>query len=214
MTEISYEEVETKLSEFDRRMEPRIAGLETRLSELDGRIEARVTGLEAGLSNTDREMEARIAGLETRLPQLEARVPNWIQRNAPAISAIVALFGLAVGGWYYAKQVGFAQRSLQNNLIYQMQKDQRAAIMDYGSSRSGPEYIFAQMQSIFIQRSLGSIADDVWTLFLRDFCGVMRHENFRRSWEDLSKDAFSQDFIAFMGHIKDPGSLECRGEKK
>lgn len=98
-----------------------------------------------------------------------------------------------------------------------MQKDQRLAVIDYGAGRAGPENIFAQMQSIFIQRKLGSIPDNVWPVFLRDFCGVMTHENFRRSWEDVSsvsKAAFSDDFVAFMNSIKNPGSPECKGGAK
>jgi hypothetical protein len=81
--------------------------------------------------------------------------------------------------------------------------------MDYSFGHLGHEYIIAQMQSIFIQRSLRSVPDDVWPVFLRGFCSVMTHENFKRSWEDIHKaspGAFSDTFVEFMGRIEDPGS--------
>jgi hypothetical protein len=98
-----------------------------------------------------------------------------------------------------------------------MQKDERAAVTDYSSGRAGPEYLFTQMQSIFIQRNLGSIPNDVWPIFLHDFCNVLTHENFKRAWEDLAKAgnaAFSDDFIAFMARIADPNSIECKQRAK
>jgi hypothetical protein len=102
MTEISREEVETKLSELEVRMNTRIAELR----------------------------------------------PGWAQRNATVISAGAAVATVFLAIWFYNTQVSLNRSSLQNSLIYQMQKDQRAAVMDYAGDRSGPEYILAQMQSI------------------------------------------------------------------
>jgi hypothetical protein len=165
---------------------------------------------------TREEVDIKLASLETRLNEnIERTRPRFFQRNAPVVSALAAVVSLGVVFWFYVTQVGLTQRQLQNNLIYQMQKDQRSAVMDYSSGHNGPEYIIAQMQSVFIQRNLNSVPDDVWPVFLRDFCSVLRHENFKRSWEDVYKTspgAFSADFVAFMGKLEDPNSSECKNE--
>ena len=118
--------------------------------------------------------------LDSAIKDVEGRLrPGWLQKNAPVISAVAAVIALGVAAWYYVSQVGLTQQSLltsqhslQNSLIYQMQKDQRAAVIDYSSGRLGPEYIFAQMQSVYLQHELGSIPKDVWPSFLRDFCNL------------------------------------------
>jgi hypothetical protein len=182
---------------------------QTRTDNLRTDTEARINGVEGifrnEISGLRGAMEARIDGLR----------PGWVQRNSPGISAAAALLALLVGGWYYITQVGLTKNSLQNNLVYQMQKDQRAAIVDFASGRSGPEYIFADMQSIFIQHNLGTIPPDVWPLFVRDFCGLMTREIFRRTWDDISATgAFSKAFISFVDQVKDEESPECKGETK
>jgi len=69
---------------------------------------------------------------------------NLMRTWAPIVISVGALIVAMT-------QAHYAQKNLQNNLIYTMQKDQRLAILEYASNRTGPEYIFAQMQSIYIQ---------------------------------------------------------------
>ena len=134
---------------------------------------------------------------------------NLMRTWAPIVISVGALIVAMT-------QAHYAQKNLQNNLIYTMQKDQRLAILEYASNRTGPEYIFAQMQSIYIQQQQGSIPADVWAYFLKDFCSVMQRESFKRSWSETYREkeaAFSKDFADFMIRLQSPDSEECKGRK-
>jgi hypothetical protein len=103
---------------------------------------------------------------------------------------------------------------LQNSLIYQLHKDERAIGSEFLSGHTqdtGP--IFAEMQSVFLQWQLGSIPPTLWGIFQQDFCKLMSKERLRRDWDNLGKDAFSQDFISYMLGISKPNSPDCRGGK-
>jgi hypothetical protein len=108
-----------------------------------------------------------------------------------------------------------SQASLQNSLIYNMQKDERAIAAQFLSGTTNDTApIFAEMQSVFMQRQLGSIPGDVWPVFTKDFCGIMSSERLRRDWKNIGKNAFSSDFVSFMDeHIMNPASPDCTGGK-
>lgn len=141
---------------------------------------------------------------------------DWLKTNREMVttvtsilSNVITLAALIVTVVVSSCQLNLTRRSLQNNLIYQIQKDERAIGLDFSSGRSpetGP--IFAEMQSIFLQRELGSIPDDIWNVFQRDFCKTMSKERLRRDWDSLGKEAFSQDFVSYMNRIK-MSSSEC-----
>jgi hypothetical protein len=110
------------------------------------------------------------------------------------------------------RQLELTQRSLQNGLIYNMQKDQRAVASDYFSGKSddtGP--IFAHMHSIYLQRKLGSVPDDVWSVFDLDFCRIMIRERLRRDWDNITKDILSPEFVSYVDRLRQ--SPRCPGGK-
>lgn len=107
-------------------------------------------------------------------------------------------------------QIDLTRRSLQNSLIYQLQKDERAAGADFfNGTAKNTNGIFAELQSVFIQRRLGSIPDDVWHVFELDFCNLMSSERLRRDWDGIDKKAFSGDFISYIDRVSKPGAIEC-----
>jgi hypothetical protein len=146
---------------------------------------------------------------------------DWLKTNHEAASTtasivgnIITLGALIVTVIVSSCQLNLTRRSLQNSLVYQLQKDERAIGLDFLSGRSadtGP--IFAEIHSVFLQRELGTIPDVVWNLFQRDFCKLMSKERLRRDWDNLGKDAFSQDFVLYMNRIKMPDSTECGAAK-
>jgi hypothetical protein len=135
----------------------------------------------------------------------------WITTpaNLPVGSALGTIVALIVTSAFATLQPAMTRIALQNNLIYQMQKDTRTTGIDFNNNRATSGEVFAVMQSVYIQYQLGSINGYAWPVFLRDFCSVMHQENMRREWQAASKSYFSKDFIAFMDGIVKQGSTDC-----
>jgi hypothetical protein len=146
---------------------------------------------------------------------------SWFKTNhqaamtaASIFTGLVTLAALIATICISRSQLDLTRRSLQNSLIYQLQKDERAIGSEFLSGRTqdtGP--IFAEMQSVFLQWQLGSIPPNLWSVFQQDFCKLMSKERLRRDWDNLGKDAFSQDFISYMNGISKPSSPDCGGGK-
>jgi hypothetical protein len=146
---------------------------------------------------------------------------NWLRTNHQAATTAVSIFtsmvtlaALIATVCISRSQLDLTRRSLQNSLIYQLQKDERAIGSDFLSGRTqdtGP--IFAEMQSVFLQWQLGSIPPTLWSVFQQDFCKLMSKERLRRDWDNLGKDAFSREFIAYLNVISKPNSPDCGGGK-
>jgi hypothetical protein len=143
-----------------------------------------------------------------------ARVWQWLKDNAIVISPLVTLLALVVTCIISVQQLGLTRLSLQNNLIYQMQKDERAIGSNYEAGVGNAGDMFAEMQSVYIQYKLGSIPGSVWPLFTEDFCKLMSNEHLRREWDSMTKAAFSDDFVAYLARIQRPGSQDCGGGVK
>jgi hypothetical protein len=125
--------------------------------------------------------------------------------------ALLTLTALVVTSYLSLGQLKLTRLSVQNNLIYQMQRDERQIGADYAVGRASPSDIFAEMQSVFIQNELGSIPRKVWSLFNQDFCKIMSNEHLEREWDDMTKSPFSTSFVAYMSNIKGPGAAGCKG---
>jgi hypothetical protein len=197
--------------------DPSVADLEANvLAKIRPAVEAEVrnklTQHLADLADQEKLSPAQAVTIKQLIDARFAQDKGWKNRLKTWAPIIISLIALAVA----MTQAHYAQKNLQNNLIYTMQKDQRLAILDYASNRTGVEYIFAQMQSIYIQQQQGSIPEGVWAYFLKDFCSVMQRENFRRSWNETYKEkeaAFAKDFADFMVRLQNPDSAECKGRK-
>jgi len=149
---------------------------------------------------------------------------SWLRDNHEPVSAaagivsvigsIVTLTALIVTIVVASCQLDLTRRSLQNNLVYQMQKDERTASAEFfGGKTTETAPIFALMQAVFLQRKLGSVPDNVWDAFQKDFCKLFTSERFKRDWSAISKDGFSGDFVDFMEGITKVGAPECKGRK-
>jgi len=146
---------------------------------------------------------------------------DWLKRNHEAARAGASILAnlLTVGALILtlvtsSRQLRLARASLQNNLIYNMQKDERTIAAEFfGGKTDDTGAIFAQMQAVFLQRHLGSIPDDVWSVFQQDFCGIMLSQRLRRDWETISKNVLSKEFVSYMEAIAKQGSPDCSGGK-
>jgi hypothetical protein len=146
---------------------------------------------------------------------------NWLKINHEAATTAVSIFtsmvtlaALIATIVISSRQLDLMRSSLQNSLIYQLQKDERAIGSDFLTGRTqetGP--IFAEMQSVYLQWQLGSIPDNLWRVFQQDFCKLMSKERLRRDWDNLGKDAFSQDFVSYVSGISKPDAPVCGGGK-
>jgi hypothetical protein len=152
-----------------------------------------------------------------------ATVAGSIVTNLLTLGALLVTFFLTTRQLHVAResvqtaQAGLrtAQASMQNSLIYTMQKDERTLAAEFFGGRSNDTApIFAEMQSIYIQRNLHSIPDDIWPVFTKDFCGIMSSERLKRDWKNIDKAAFSDEFSAFMeASILASGAPGCAGKK-
>jgi hypothetical protein len=110
-------------------------------------------------------------------------------------------------------QIELTRQSVQNALIYQMQKDERSVGDDFFNGKTTiTEPIFVEMQSVFLQRKLGSIPDNAWKLFEQDFCQLMARERLKRDWETLQKGIFSPDFVSYVTNLTSGNSGICGGK--
>lgn len=95
---------------------------------------------------------------------------DWLKANHEAASTAASIIGniITLGALIATVAVSSCQldltrRSLQNNLIYQLQKDERAIGQEFLSGRSADTApIFSEMQAVFLQRELKSIPENVW----------------------------------------------------
>jgi hypothetical protein len=141
---------------------------------------------------------------------------NWVKANPTVASAVtsmvvavITLCTLIVTSINSSRQIELTRQSLQDNIIYQIQKDERTVAGEYTAGRARPIDLFAQMQAVFLQRQLGSIPDQVWTILEQDFCSLMAHENLKRAWDDTTKTIFSPGFVAYMAKLEDTKSPSC-----
>jgi hypothetical protein len=128
--------------------------------------------------------------------------------------ALLTLIALGVTSYLSLGQLQLTRLSVQNNLIYQMQRDERQVGADYAAGHASASDIFAEMQSVYIQNELGSIPPRVWLLFNQDFCKIMTNEHLRREWNDMTRAPFSAQFIGYMAEIEVPSSPVCKGKKE
>jgi len=138
-----------------------------------------------------------------------------VTAGAPILANLLTIVALVVTLMVSSRQLRLAQASLQNNLIYTMQKDERTIAADYfGGKTDDTSAIFGQMQAVFLQRCLGSIPDDVWPVFQKDFSGIMSEQRLQRDWETISKNISSKKFVSYVDDtIKKQGSPDCGGGK-
>jgi len=137
-----------------------------------------------------------------------------IVANLLTIGALVATLCIA------SRQLGLARgsldtahASLQNNLVYTMQKDERTIAADFfGGKTTDTAPIFGQMQAVFTQRCLGSIPDSVWPVFRKDFSDIMSMPRLQRDWAPVSSNISSKEFVRYVNAtIQNRGVLDCEG---
>ncbi len=122
-------------------------------------VEERYAALKSEVST----LREATAGLRTELDDIKTKVekskPNILQKYAPVGSALTAVLALGVSCYYYLHALDATRASLADNLVYTMQKDERSLVADFTSSKPGVSAanIIAQIQSIYIQNTLGSI---------------------------------------------------------
>jgi len=134
---------------------------------------------------------------------------EWLKANHDPILAVASIVGNAITLaalvttiFLSSCQLDLTRQSIQNNLIYNMQKDEReVAAAYYGGKLLDTGPIFAQMQSVFLQKQIGSIPKEVWSVFQQDFCSIMSTERLKRDWASIDKDSFSPQFISYVNQL-------------
>ena len=79
--------------------------------------------------------------------------PETISAVANVGLALIGLVALMIAG----RQLTASNKSVQNNLIYTLQKDAREMGGKFADGKASVEDILASMQSVYIQKDLGTI---------------------------------------------------------
>jgi hypothetical protein len=135
---------------------------------------------------------------------------QWLRDNGGWLAVAVAILALLATSYFSLRQISLSRLSLQNSLIYTMMKDEIDVGLEFQAGRAPPDKVFAVMQAVFTQHTLGSVPDPAWELFRKDFCAIMKVEKLRREWQDFPKPYFTPSFRTFMGRLVDPQFPECR----
>jgi hypothetical protein len=135
---------------------------------------------------------------------------QWLRDNGTWLAAAVALVAFLGTSVFSIRQISLSRLSLQNSLIYTMMKDEIEVGLEFRAGSATTDKVFAVMQAVFIQYTLGSIPGSAWEIFRKDFCAIMKVEKLRRDWQDFPKPYFTVGFRTFMAGLIDPKSSECR----
>lgn len=140
-------------------------------------------------------------------PWISAITPEWASVAANAVIASITLIALVVTSCVSVEQlrltreqVELGRQTVQNEMIYNMQRDARQAGADYSAGRIRANGLFPVMHSIYLQRQyLQTIPNPVWPIFEQDFCAILSREDVRRAWGVEPRSAYDPAFIAYMG---------------
>jgi hypothetical protein len=107
------------------------------------------------------------------------------------------------------KQTRLATVTLQAQTIYQALKDLREADAGFRNNVVTPGEIFAVMQSVYLQNSLGVIPEDRWDIFEKDFCNIMQISRLEDEWRRASKNLFYDDFVTYIHKLISQKDQKC-----
>jgi hypothetical protein len=138
-------------------------------------------------------------GLWARI-KVDATAYSSLANVCLVVVAVVALIVSVV-------QLEEAKLALQNGLVYTMQKDARDIAADYaaGKNKDGRatslDEVFASMQSIFLQRQLGSVPDRIWTILDSDMRNFFARSDICTAWKREDRTFLSPDFKAYVARL-------------
>jgi hypothetical protein len=144
-------------------------------------------------------------------------MPNWkaIGAGVGVLAAVGSAIGGGVAAYYAYKSAAYArlsadvaQQALQNNIVYQIQKDSIELARDYRDSKIGPGAIIAKMYSIYYQRQKGVIDDGLWPMLNYEYCVMMQRDKVVQSfWDIADKALYGQDFTDYVSGMR--GGKKC-----
>jgi hypothetical protein len=127
------------------------------------------------------------------------------------ISAFAALLAAIVGGvsaCFAFASADTAWKTLQSNIVYQIQKDSIDLAKDYKDAKVGPGAIIAKLHSIYYQRQKAIIDDQLWPMLNYEYCRMMQSDKALQDfWDKADKALYGPAFTSYVSGMR--GGQKC-----
>jgi hypothetical protein len=111
-----------------------------------------------------------------------------------------------------SRQLELTTQAFQGDMFYRALKDSREVANLYHDGKAHEQDIYAIMQSIFLENSIGEF-NEIGRLFNADNCTTMADQHLRNAWIAENKKRYSPEFIGYMEKIINDKDGICGGLK-
>jgi len=91
-----------------------------------------------------------------------------------------------------------ASKNIRASTLYNIAKDGRSLAKDLSAGTAGPGFVFNYVQSVFYQKELGTLDDELWIPITNEFCDYIKDDpKVKGYWIADKKKLFGSKFVIF-----------------